>query len=85
MRSRWRAISISSSAAGTRRPSRHHVDEPAKRLRAQRVERIVALEHRLRQTEVARDEGVQRLLEHRLGDVEHPRQQLLLRQRPVAR
>jgi hypothetical protein len=57
----------------------HQLDQPPVDLVAERVETVVPFEHGLRGAKVVRHEGLQRVVEHRFGDLAHSRQQLLLR------
>jgi hypothetical protein len=57
----------------------HQLDQPPVDLVAERIETVVPFEHGLRGAMVVRHEGLQRVAEHRFGDVAHSRQQLLLR------
>ena len=56
------------------RIAQHVGQQLAKNLILQRVEPVVLPQHRLRQTDVARDEGVERLAQHLERQLTHPRQ-----------
>ena len=62
----------------------HEGEQIAEDLRLQRIQRVVLVEDLLRERDVALDVGVQRVAQHRLRDVGHPRDVDQLLDRRVA-
>ena len=85
IRSRWRETRIRSSAGSIVAGSWQHVGQQlAEHLRLQGVELVVVVEHLVGQRRVAPDEGVERVAQHRLGDLAHLRDVDQLLDRRVA-